>query len=149
MRPQSKVTPLNYYPLLINTLKWWVRQIGNAQQTPCQGLWKPLKTKQKKTRWLEMPNRRNVRHSKRLTILHCFPRDRKLNCRGWILGWGVQAALFTHRWEEPPPLASFTSRGNRDSREHSVRGFPAPIRKPSLCKFNDGDHGGKTSCIKI
>ena len=68
---------------------------------------------------------------------------------------GAQTVLCTQRGV--PAFTSLTSsgtpsRGNAGQQPqiHYVSlSFPAPIRKLSLCKFNDGDHGGKTSCIKI
>lgn len=48
------------------------------------------------------------------------------------------------------PLASLTSEGTGTApQKRGARSFPEPIRKLSLCKFNDGNHGGKTSRIKI
>lgn len=37
----------------------------------------------------------------------------------------------------------FNEQGDGDRHRRGDRGFPAPIRKLKLCRFNDGDHGEK------
>lgn len=80
-----------------------------------------------------------------------------LKCQGWSSSRGSNCGVCAHRWTGGVPSLHFFNK-LRDSEErergqtliHCVsRRSPAPIRKLSLCKFNDGDRGGKTSCFKI
>lgn len=151
--------PLNYYVLSINTLKWRGRRFNmqnSCRSHRCQGPWMPFLLKR---HWSPF----SLSQPHLIVLIAAFSHDTKFSAgvprAQSPAGAQTVPCIYRRRKRRTlplPPLTSLTSsgtpsQGNGDSHKYSAvsLGFPAPIRKLSLCKFNDGDHGGKTSCIKI